>query len=131
MVSGGVCANTIIMHSSSLCMQMAMQFTGARGASLHSMVAGGVCANTAMMYSSSLCMQEAVRYAGALYAVQARILESIYNFLAQVQGSVSLKVLTGFPSGAAFSSSASRGSPLLCSSRGGSPSVACGDCLSC
>lgn len=115
---GGVHAITIMMHSNSLCMQMAVQFAGAHGASLQNMVAVGVCANTVMMHGGSLYMQMAVQCAGALYAVQTHIIENFYNSLVQFQGGVSLEVLSGFTSGAAFCSSAPRGAPLLCSTRG-------------
>ena len=102
MVAGGVCAITIMMHSSSLCMQMAVLFAGAHGASLQNMVAVGVCANTVKMHGGSLHMQMAVQYAGALYAVQTHIIENFYNSLVQFQGGVSLEDLGGFPSGVAF-----------------------------
>ena len=76
---GDVHAVTVMMHSSSLCIQVAVQFAGAHGASLQNMDAVGVCADTVIMHNGSLCMQMAVQCTGALYADQAHIIVNFYS----------------------------------------------------
>ena len=94
MVTGGVCIITFVVHNSSLCIQMAVQFAGALGVSLQNMVAVDVCASTVMVHGGSLHMQMAVQYAGALYAFWTHIFKNVYKSLVQFQEGVSLEVLS-------------------------------------